>query len=106
MKGMVKMAFSRLTIEERETNVLFNEKDGYWSIVTDVPKHMRKFDRLGYECVKTIYYPDGSVETKEYKAPEWALSFRGKKRELNLTDEQKKAMGERLRKNNSRNTSN
>lgn len=92
------MAFSRLTIEERETNILFNEKDGYWSIVTDVPKHMRKFDRLGYECVNTIYYPDGSVETKEYKVPEWAVSFRSKKLTRNLTDEQKKAIGERLHK--------
>ena len=92
------MAFSRLTIEERETNILFNEKDGYWSIVTDVPKHMRKFDRLGYACINTIYYPDGSVETKEYKVPEWAVSFRKpEKVKISMTEEQKAAAAERLK---------
>ena len=93
------MAFSRLTIEERETNILFNEKDGYWSIVTDVPKHMNKFDKLGYECVKTIYYPDGSVETKEYKVPAHAVSFRSpEKRVSHMTDEQKEAARERMKR--------
>lgn len=92
------MAFSRLTIEERETNILFNEKDGYWSIVTDVPKHMNKFDKLGYKCVKTIYYPDGSVETKEYKVPAHAVSFRSPvKLKRELTDEQRKAASERMK---------
>ena len=93
------MAFSRLTIEERETNILFNEKDGYWSIVTDVPKHMNKFDKLGYECVKTIYYPDGSVETKEYKVPAHAVSFRKpEKMSRNMTEEQREAARENIKR--------
>lgn len=92
------MAFSKLTIEERETTISYNEADGFYTIATDVQKHIRKFDRLNYECVNTIYYPDGTVETKEYKVPEWAVSFRKpEKVKISMTEEQKAAAAERLK---------
>lgn len=92
------MAFTKLTAEERETNLTFNESDGFWMITTDVQKHMTKLEKLGYEPVKTVYYPDGSVETKEYKLPAWGISFRSpEKRVSHMTDEQKEAARERMK---------
>lgn len=92
------MAISKLTMEERETTISYNEADGFYTIATDVQKHIRKFDRLGYECTKTLLYPDGTVETKEYKVPAHAISFRSPvKLKRELTDEQRKAASERMK---------
>ena len=93
------MAFTKLTAEERETNLTYNESDGFWMITTDVQKHMTRLERLGYEPVKTVYYPDGSVETKEYKLPAWGVSFRKpEKITRTMTEEQKEAARESIKR--------
>lgn len=85
----------RLTQEERETAIVYNEADGFWTIYTAVKMHMNRFDKLGYEVTDVDRYPDGEIAGKFYKVPRHAISFRSpEKREY--TDEQRAAMAERF----------
>ena len=89
----------RLTQEERETAIVYNEADGFWTIYTAVKMHMNRFDKLGYECTGVDRYPDGEIAGKFYKVPRHVIHFYPlEKRTLNLTDEQKAEISERLRR--------
>lgn len=85
----------RLAKDERETAIVYNEANGFWTIYTAVRMHMNRFDKLGYECTGVDRYPDGEIAGKFYKVPRHAISFRSpEKREY--TDEQRAAMAERF----------
>ena len=80
----------RLSRDERETAIVYNEADGFWTIYTAVKMHMNRFDKLGYEVTDVDCYPDGEIAGKFYKVPRHAISFRSpEKIVLNLTDEQR-----------------
>ena len=87
----------KLSKDERETALIYNEADGFWEIYTAVPKHIRRFDKLKYECVKTEFYENGEVFAKFYKVPAKAISFRDPNKKRELTEEQRQAAAERLR---------
>lgn len=85
----------RLAKDERETAIVYNEADGFWTIYTAVKMHMNRFDKLGYEVTDVDRCPDGEIAGKFYKVPRHAISFRSpEKREY--TDEQRAAMAERF----------
>lgn len=89
----------KLARDERETAVTYNEADGFWEIYTAVQKHIRKFDKLGYECIKVERYEDGEIMAKFYKVPCHAISFRSpEKRTVNLTEEQRAELSERMKR--------
>ena len=88
----------RLTQEERETAIVYNEAAGYWEIYTAVKMHMNRFDKLGYECTGVDRYPDGEIAGKFYKVPRYAISFRSPERVVqNLTDEQRAELSRRAK---------
>ena len=87
----------RLTKEERETILRYNEADGYWEVYTAVQAHIRKCDSLDYELTDVDYYEDGTVAGKFYKVSKNAIGFKAPNRKRNLTDEQRTAMAERLK---------
>ena len=88
----------KLARDERETAVTYNEADGFWEIYTAVQKHIRKFDKLGYECTKVERYEDGEIMAKFYKIPHYAISFRSpEKVKRELSEEQRAAMSERIK---------
>ena len=87
----------KLSKDERETVLIYNEADGYWEIFTAVAKHMRKFDRLKYECTRTEYYENGEVYAKFYKVPPNAISFRDPTKKREISEESRKAAAERLK---------
>lgn len=87
----------RLTKEERETILRYNEADGYWEVYTAVQAHIRKCDSYGYKLTDVDYYEDGTVAGKFYKVPKNAIGFKAPNRKRNLTDEQRIAMAERLK---------
>lgn len=91
------MGCYRLTSDERETILNYNEADNCWEVYTAVRKHMNKFDKLGWECTNIEYYPDGEISGKFYKVPNRAIAFRSPVKK-ELTEEQKKAAIERLQK--------
>lgn len=95
----------RLAKDERETAVVYNESDGFWTIYTAVKMHMNRFDKLGYEVTDVDRYPDGEIAGKFYKVPRHVIHFYPlKKRALNLTDEQRAEMAQRARTNLNRKT--
>ena len=91
------VVIQRLTKEERETILTYNEADGFWTIYSGVQSHIRKFDKLNYEVTNVDYYEDGTVAGKFYKVPKNAIGFKSPNRKRNLTDEQRTAMAERLK---------
>ena len=60
----------KLTKEERETILGTSAADKHWEISTADPKHIRKFEKLGYELVRD----DGCY--RHYQVPLRAISFR------------------------------
>ncbi len=87
----------KLTRAERETIIIYNELDDAYIIDSSVQKHIRRFDKLGYECTDTQLYDDGTMCSKSYRVPVRAISFRSpEKREL--TDEQREKLRERMAK--------
>lgn len=88
----------RLTKDERETILSYNEADGHWTIYSAVQPHIRKFDKLNYPITDIDYYSDGEVAGKFYQVPKNAISFKSpKKREY--SEEQKQEMIQRLKQN-------
>lgn len=88
----------KLTKDERETLLNYSEADGYWEIDTSVAVHVRKFNKLGYECISTQFYPDGTVMSKTYRVPKHAISFRKpEKVKREMTEEQRAAMSDRVK---------
>lgn len=87
----------KLTREERETLILYNEVDDEFIIDSSVQKHIRKFDKLGYECTDTQLYDDGTVCSKSYKVPVRSISFRSPEKRK-VTEEQRQAARERFAK--------
>jgi uncharacterized protein YciI len=88
---------AKLTAEERETIITFCEADDYFVIDTSYQVHIRKFDKLGYECTGTQLYDDGSVMAKQYKVPKFAIVFR-KPVKHEMTEEQRQNASERMKK--------
>ena len=91
------VAIQRLTKDERETILTYNEADGYWEIYTAVQSHIRKFDKRNYEVTEVDYYPDGEIAGKFYKVPKNAISFRDPSKKRNISEEQKAMLAERMR---------
>lgn len=87
----------KLTREERETLILYNEVDDEFIIDSSVQKHIRRFDKLGYECTDTQLYDDGTVCSKSYKVPVRSISFRSPEKRK-VTEEQRQAARERFAK--------
>lgn len=87
-----------LTKEERETTLNYCESEGMWYIDTSVQTHIRKFDKLGYKCTNIQYYSDGSIMSKQYQVPKFAISFRKpEKAKRAMTEEQRQAISERMK---------
>jgi hypothetical protein len=87
----------RLTKEERETILTYNEADGFWTIYSGVQSHIRKFDKRNYEVTEVDYYPDGEIAGKFYKVPKNAISFKYPNKKRNISEEQKAMLAERMR---------
>lgn len=91
-----------LSLEEQETTIHFMRDEKYATIYTTDRTSMTKFDKLCNEAPE--YYQLVKVDTikgkicgKTYKLTDKALvSFRSKKIRQELTDEQRKTIGERL----------
>lgn len=86
----------KLHRDERETLIIFNEADNEYIIETTIFAHIRKFDKLGYEVVKEQKYSDGTIMSKEYKVPKFAITFRKPVKRV-VSEEQKKELAERLK---------
>lgn len=93
-----------LTIEEQETHINFSRGDCRAEIYASDTTMMTKLNKLieipgtewKLERVSTL--AGGEVIGKTYSCPVEFISFRKKRSSRVFTEEQKKAIGERLRK--------
>ena len=84
-------------VNEQETNVLYMRDQSYASIYSSDSTQITRLDKLCktnpdvYECIE-----DNGISKRYICNDKSLISFRSKKREI--TDEQKKLAGERMRK--------
>ena len=80
----------RLTKDERETILVYNEADGFWTIYSGIQSHIRKFDKLNYPITNIDYYPDGEVAGKFYQVPKKTISFRNPNKSKTMSEDERK----------------
>lgn len=91
-------------VVEQETVIRFYRDEHKATIYTSDTVMMNKFDKLvgkskDWREVSTSFFRDGTIADKTYECPRALLTFRSKKVEQRpLTEEEKAAMVERLRK--------
>ena len=87
----------RLTAEERETIVNFNQAEDIAYVYTCDPKWWRHFERLDVE--PTLVHKDSghSVYACDYEVPKKWVKPPKPPKKMKLTDEQRKAIAQRLR---------
>ena len=76
---------ARLTNEERETVLVFDNIDRKWHADTTLMKHANKLKKQGWDQVSEYVYEDGTVCGGEFIAPEKGITIRdpNKKRVMN-----------------------
>ena len=67
---------SRLTLEERETVLVYNSAEKTWYVDTVVPKHMNKFKKQGWTQTAEYVYEDGTACGGAFEAPQRAITIR------------------------------
>jgi hypothetical protein len=77
---------SRLSLEERETVLVYSSVDKTWYVDTVVPKHMNKFKRQGWKQTAEYVYEDGSP---------CGGAFEGSERAITIRNAEKKQMSEK-----------
>jgi hypothetical protein len=66
----------RLSLEERETLLLYDSVDKKWIMDTTVLKHYTKAKRQGWEQIKEFVYEDGTVCGGVFEAADRAVTIR------------------------------
>lgn len=94
----------RTLINEREVVIQFNTDSNVASVYTSDYSYMTRLDKLVKNnpdewSVTDVAYHDGDVVSKTYRCPKKLISFRGKTvtREREYTEEERRAIGERLK---------
>lgn len=67
----------KLSKEEREIVLIYNEAEGCWIAETSIPKYWRKLENKNWICTSTQYYKDGTICSK---------TFKGSKKGVSITD--------------------
>lgn len=81
---------SRLSAEERETVLVYDNVDKVWRMDSTVPKHFNKAKKQGWVQTAEFVYEDGSVCGGAFEAPARAITIRSA---------EKKQMSEKQMKN-------
>ena len=92
-------------LSEQETTINYNREEKTVDVWTSDRTVMTKLDRLcetapeNYKCIDIAKTKDGELISKRYTiADKSLLSFRSKKVKVSLSEEQKRANAERLRR--------
>lgn len=71
---------SRLSIEERETILVYDNMNKKWIMDTTVPKHLNKAKKQGWTQIAEFIYDDNSVCGGAFEAPARAITIRNAKK--------------------------
>lgn len=80
---------SRLTLEERETVLIYDSVDKMWRMDTTVPKHANKAKNQGWTQTAEYVYEDGMVCGGAFCAPQRAITIRNAEKKQ-MTEKQMK----------------
>lgn len=80
---------SRLTNEERETVIVYDNIDKKWRVDTTLAKHMNKFKKQGWKQTAEFVYEDGSVCGGAFEGSDRAITIRSAEKKQ-MTDKQLK----------------
>lgn len=90
-----------LPVDEQETTINYSRRDDMCEIYTSDSTTMTKLDKLvengDYKLIDTQYL-DGVLVSKTYECSKKLISFRAKQSKREMTEEQKKASAERMKK--------
>lgn len=67
---------SRLTIEERETIIVYDSVDKVWRMDTTVPKHANRAKKQKWKQITEYVYDDGVICGGVFEAPDRAITIR------------------------------
>lgn len=67
---------TRLTTEERETVLVYDNVDKKWLMDTTIPKHLNKAKKQGWTQTAEYVYEDGSSCGGAFEAPARAITIR------------------------------
>jgi hypothetical protein len=67
---------TRLSTEERETVLIYDNIDKVWRMDTTVPKHYNKAKKQGWAQTEEFLYEDGTVCGGVFEAPARAITIR------------------------------
>lgn len=79
---------TRLSAEERETILNYDNINKKWIMDTTVPKHANKAKKQGWRQVKEYVYNDGTVVGGVFEAPEGAISLRNPSKKRIMSEKQ------------------
>lgn len=68
--------YERISAEERETVLAYDNITKEWIMDSSVPKHFRKAVKQGWMPTKQYIYEDGTVCAMTLSAPERAITIR------------------------------
>ena len=68
--------YNKLTLEERETILVYDSINKEWAMTSMVPKHFRKALKQDWKPVTEYVYEDGTVCGMELVGPERAITIR------------------------------
>lgn len=90
---------------EQEVSITFNAGEDAADIYTADPVWIRKFDKLVTQnpeqfIVKDEYLHDGKIIAKRYTFPKRFITIRSKTKKMELTEEQRVEIANRLRRQN------
>lgn len=90
------VVLEKLTKDEREIVLLYNEAEGVWYADTSIPKYWRKLEKKNWICIKTQYYKDGTICSKTFKGSKKGVSIIDPFKKREMSDEQKEAVRQRF----------
>ena len=67
---------TRLSSEERETVLVYDNVDKKWIMDTTIPKHANKAKKQGWNQTSEFIYEDGTVCGGAFEAPARAITIR------------------------------
>jgi hypothetical protein len=79
---------SRLTTEERETVLVYDNVDKKWLMDTTVPKHVNKAKKQGWAQTAEYVYEDGTICGGAFEANASAITIRNPNKKRVMSDKQ------------------
>ena len=79
---------SKLTIEEKDTVIVYDNIDKKWRADTTIAKHANKFKKQGWTQTTEYVYEDGTVCGGAFEGSEKAITFRNPNKKRVMSERQ------------------